>query len=168
MATRKISIKNYEKAQYKTELTAFEYNDIISMTIEGIIKLYDKGIYGFNQFTFNSSLVSVCTNINIDKQDVDGKIKLFEETDVIQKIIDSIGNNVYDRIQVEIDLGLKYRISTNPETKQLLRELTTFVRSLAKNTEFISEDSMKSIAEVVLGVIGGEPKNEDNRQSLTE
>lgn len=161
MATRKISIKNYDKAQYKTKLTAFEYNDIISKTIDGIIKLYDKGIYGFNQFTFNSSLVSECTNINIDKQDVDGKLKLFEETDVLQKITESIGEEVYTRIQKEIDLGLKYRISTNPETKNLLSELGKFVASLDKNTEFVSEDNMRNLAEAVIGAIGGEPKNEN-------
>lgn len=153
MATKKVTIKNYEKAEYKTQLTAYEYNEIISSAIDGIIELYDKGIYGFNTFTLNSSLVSVCTNINMGVQDADAKLKLFEATDVIERIVNSIGERTYNRILNEIDLGLRYRISTNPETKLLIKEVTNLIKNLTDISKNVSDDTLSSLLSSVKSVI---------------
>lgn len=153
MATKKVSIKNYEKAVYKTQLTAYEYNDIISLSIDGIISLYDKGVYGFNTFTVNSTFVSVCTNINMDVTNVDAKLKLFEETDVMARIVQSIGEATYNRIISEIDLGLKYRISTNPETKLLLTELTNLIKNLTDVSKNVTDETLSSLLSSVQKVM---------------
>lgn len=160
MATKKVSIKNYEKAEYKTQLTAYEYNDIISYAISGIIDLYDKGVYGFNTFTVNSSFVSVCTNINMDVKDVDAKLKLFEDTDVMERIVQSIGEATYNRIISEIDLGLKYRISTNPETKLLLTEITNLIKNLTDVSKNVTDETLSSLLSSVQKVIPAVPDNE--------
>ena len=160
MATKKVSIKNYEKAEYKSQLTVYEYNDIISKSIDGIINLYDKGIYGFNTFTLNSAIVSGCTNINMDVKDPDMKEWLFEETDVLQRIIDSIGENTYNRILNEIDLGLRYRISTNPETKLLLKEVTGLIKNLSEVSKNVSDDTLNSLLASVKNVATMVPTNE--------
>ena len=160
MATKKVSIKNYEKAEFKTQLTAYEYNDIISSAIDGIIDLYDKGIYGFNTFTLNSSIVSVCTNINMDVKDPDAKTWLFEETDVLQRIVNNIGENTYNRILNEIDLGLRYRISTNPETKLLLKEVTGLIKNLSEVSKNVSDDTLNSLLSSVKNVVTMVPANE--------
>lgn len=153
MAAKKVSIKNYEKAEYKTQLTAYEYNDLVSSAVSGIIDLYDKGIYGFNSFTVNSSLVSVCTNIKMGINDPDVKLWLFEETDVLSRIIQSIGESIYNRIMNEIDLGLRYRISTNPETKQLLIELAKLTRNLSEVSKNVTDDMLNSLLSSVKNVI---------------
>ena len=158
---KKVSIKNYEKAEYKTQLTAYEYNDIISSAIDGIIELYDKGIYGFNTFTFNSSLVSGCTNINMSVQDPDAKIKLFEETDVIKRIIDSIGESAYNKILNEVDLGLRYRISTNPETKLLLKEITNLIKNLTDVSKNVTDETLSSLLASVQKVVPAVSANEN-------
>lgn len=160
MATKKVSIKNYENAEYKTQLAAYEYNEIISSAIDGIIELYDKGIYGFNTFTLNSSLVSVCTNINMGVQDADAKLKLFEETDVLERIINSIGERTYNRILNEIDLGLRYRISTNPETKLLIKEVTSLIKNLTDVSKNVTDDTLNSLLSSVKNVITTVPANE--------
>lgn len=153
MAAKKVSIKNYEKAEYKTQLTAYEYNDLVSSAVSGIIDLYDKGIYGFNSFTVNSSLVSVCTNINMSVNDPDAKVRLFEETDVLSRIVQNIGESTYNRIMNEIDLGLRYRISTNPETKQLLIELANLTRNLSEVSKNVTDDTLNSLLSSVKNVI---------------
>lgn len=145
MATKKVTIKNYKKAEYKTKLTVYEYNDIISTTVEGTIDLYDKGIYGFNAFTFYTALVSVCTNIDMEVTDPDAKIKLFDETDVIERIKSSIGETAYNHIVNEIDMGIKYRISTNPETKTLLSELGKFIANLSKISENVTDADLAEL-----------------------
>lgn len=145
MATKKVTIKNYKKAEYKTKLTVYEYNDIISTTVEGTIDLYDKGIYGFNTFTFYTALVSVCTNIDMKVTDPDAKIKLFDETDVIERIKSSIGETAYNHIVNEIDMGIKYRISTNPETKTLLSELGKFIANLNKISENVTDADLAEL-----------------------
>lgn len=150
---KKVSIKNYENAEYKTQLTAYEYNDLISSAISGIIDLYDKGIYGFNTFTVNSSFVSVCTNINMSVTDVDAKLKLFEETDVMERIVQSIGEVTYNRIVNEIDLGLRYRISTNPETKLLLTEVTNLIKNLTDVSKNVTDETLSSLLSSVQKVI---------------
>lgn len=160
MATKKVSIKNYEKAEYKTQLTAYEYNDLISSAVSGIIDLYDKGIYGFNTFTVNSSFLSVCTNINMNVTDVDAKLKLFEDTDVMERVVQNIGETTYNRIVNEIDLGLRYRISTNPETKLLLTEVTNLIKNLTDVSKNVTDETLSSLLSSVQKVIPAVPDNE--------
>lgn len=161
MTEQMVSIENYKDAEYKTQLTVYEYNDIISSAIDGIIDLYDKGIYGFNTFIVNSSLVSVCTNIDTSINDPDVKMKLFEETDVITNIIKNIGEQTFNRIINEIDLGLRYRISTNPETKELLRELGNLARNLSDVSHNVTDDALNNLMSSVKDVITTVPKNEN-------
>lgn len=161
MATKKVSIKNYKKAEYKTQLTTYEYNEIVSSTISGIIGLYDKGLYGFNTFTLNSSLVSVCTNIDMDVNDVDVKTSLFEDTDVITNIVNNIGENIYNRILNEIDLGLRYRISTNPETKLLIAEITNFIKNLSNVSQNVTDETLNNLFTSVKEITGINQYNED-------
>ena len=161
MATKKVSIKNYEKAEYKTQLTAYEYNDLISSAVSGIIDLYDKGIYGFNTFTVNSSFLSVCTNINMNVTDVDAKLKLFEDTDVMERVVQNIGETTYNRIVNEIDLGLRYRISTNPETKLLLTEVTNLIKNLTDVSKNVTDETLSSLLSSVQKVIPAVQTNAD-------
>lgn len=161
MTEQMVAIEDYKNAEYKTQLTAYEYNDIISTAISGIIDLYDKGIYGFNTFTLNSSLVSVCTNIDMSINDPDAKTRLFEETDVIDNIIRHIGEQTYNRILSETDLGLRYRISTNPETKELLRELGNLAKNLGDVSHNVTDETLNSLMSSVKSAIATVPKNEN-------
>jgi DNA replication protein DnaD len=93
-------------------------------------------------------------------QDADAKLKLFEETDVLERIINSIGECTYNRILNEIDLGLRYRISTNPETKLLIKEVTNLIKNLTNVSKNVTDDTLNSLLSSVKNVITTVPTNE--------
>lgn len=157
----KISSKNYENATYKSELSIWEHNTLVSSVVESIINLYDQAVYGLNEYITNEALVEYCTNINISKLDMDKKYKFFTETDVLEKIKASLGEAIYIGIMRDIDLGIRYRISTNPEVKGLLIGIGNLMDNLTKNTENISDETLTELMGMAKSLATGADSDAD-------
>lgn len=160
-APKKVSKKNYENATYKTELEIMEYNALVTSAVTGIANLYDQGLYGFNNYVIQTALVESCTNINIANDDMDVKCKFYTETDVIDRVCKALGETTVKNILNDIDLGIRYRISTNPDIKGLISGLGSLVHNITKNTEHISDETLAELMTLAKNVAGAKEDNAD-------
>lgn len=158
----KVTIKNYTNAEYKKVLSFDTYQAIIEGAVEQIKILYENEKYGSVNYIINNALVAGCTNINLKDATLEERWELFTQTDVLEKIRESIGIKIYDEILCQIDKALTYALSTNPETKNLMKELTSLLAKWSKQ-DTISEEGiaeMKSLTETFKS-LNITAKNED-------
>lgn len=160
-APKKVSKRNYESATYKTELPIMEYNALITSAVNGIANLYDQGVYGFNNYIIQTALVESCTNINITNDDMDVKCKFYAETNVIDRICNALGEETFKNILSDIDLGIRYRISINPDVKELIVGLGSLVHNITKNTEHISDETLMELVTLAKNASGAAEDNAD-------
>jgi len=138
--------KNLSKVEYKKELSFNDFQEIVDDATNTIAKLIEDGHYGSIDFMIDYTIVLGCTDISFAGADLNDIWNFLYTTNVLSNVKESIGESVYNSIVSQIHTALNYALSTNPETKGLIKALTELILKFSKTD--ISKNGIADLKEL--------------------
>lgn len=128
----KVSMADFEIATYKSYLTLQEHTDLVCSITQNIQNFISEGKAGRDSYIIKTFMVAYCTNIQLEGSS-EVMWKFVSTSGVMDKIKENLGE-AYDEVMSDIHNAVTYILSSNPETKILITNLSAFIKNLA-NTQ---------------------------------
>lgn len=153
-------ITNYEKINFKTELTLDERNELVKALIDVTADYYKAKSFGVVRVAQAMLIINSLTDIEVEKLNPDEVWELMTKSNIMTDIEKSLGS-MYKEMMLDVDNGVKYCLSADEQVNKFFTTLNEFADAAKEKLNSIDVDKItEMLQEMAL-------KNNDEKDEIT-
>lgn len=134
-------IENYDKINFKTELSLSEYNELVNKLTDITTEYYKNGSFGIIYISQATIIIGATTDIQLGELTTDELWELVTATDIMQDIEEHLGK-IYIQLFEDVDRGVKYRTSLSAQADKLTEIIAEAAKLLKEQLDNVDINSI--------------------------